>query len=407
MSTNPAGSTWAGTYDFRASVLHTPASMNELRGIVASAPRVRALGTRHSFTDLADSRQLVSLERLILEPVLDSGRAQVQVSAAMTYGALAAWLEDRGWALANLASLPHISVAGAVMTATHGSGLSNASLSAGVRAVELVTGDGRQLRIDDTDPRLAGVVVSLGVLGVVTRLTLAVVPSYRVRQQTFAVKRWEDLVGDVPGLMRSAYSVSVFTDWADRHELLIKYREGDVEAAEHVGSTLVDLPDTENATPRRGVWGPWSERLAHFRMDARPSVGQEIQVEYLVDIGDAGSALEAVRAVSDQFAAHLFVAEIRAVTADDLWLSMAYLRDSLSIAFTCKPHAQGVAAAVPVIERALAPFQPRPHWGKVFSPALDVAPLYPRIDAFRALADELDPRGVFRNDFTARVLGLE
>ena len=276
-----------------------------------------------------------------------------------------------------------------------------------MRAVELVTGDGQVLRMDDTDPRLAGVVVSLGAVGVVTRLTLAVVPSYRIRQQSFTVKHWADLVSDVRGLMSSAYSVGIFTDWRDRHELLIKSRQGDVEAAEHVGSALTDLPDPENATPRRGVWGPWSERLAHFRMDARPSVGEEIQVEYVVDIVDADAALEAVRQISDQFAAHLFVSEIRAVAADDLWLSMAYQRDSLSIAFTCKPHAEGVAGAVPVIERALAPFQPRPHWGKVFSPLLDVGPLYPRIGDFRALADELDPGGVFRNDYTARVLGLD
>ncbi|MGC5224237.1 FAD-binding protein [Micromonospora sp. DT81.3] len=262
MSGGPAGTTWAETYRFTASTLHRPSSMGELRGVITSGTRVRALGTRHSFTDLADSAELVSLERLIIEPVLDADRREVRVSAAMSYGALAAWLEHRGWALQNLASLPHISIGGAVMTATHGSGLANGSLSAAVRALELVTGDGQILRIDDTDPRLAGVVVSLGAVGVVTRLSLAIVPSYRLRQQTFAVARWADLVHDVPALMSSAYSVSIFTDWLDRHELLIKSREGDADAADHVGSALTDLPDTENVTPRRGVWGPWSERLA-------------------------------------------------------------------------------------------------------------------------------------------------
>ncbi|MGC5172778.1 D-arabinono-1,4-lactone oxidase [Microbacterium sp. DT81.1] len=406
MSGGPVGTTWAETYRFTASTLHRPSSMGELRGVITSGTRVRALGTRHSFTDLADSAELVSLERLIIEPVLDANRREVRVSAAMTYGALAAWLEHRGWALQNLASLPHISIGGAVMTATHGSGLANGSLSAAVRALELVTGDGQVLRIDDTDPRLAGVVVSLGAVGVVTRLSLAIVPSYRLRQQTFAVARWADLVHDVPALMSSAYSVSIFTDWLDRHELLIKSREGDADAADHVGSALTDLPDTENVTPRRGVWGPWSERLAHFRMDARPSVGAEIQTEYLVDIRDSEAAMEAVRRISEPFAPHLFVSEIRAVAADDRWLSMAYGRDSLSIAHTWKRHPEAVASALPVLERALEPFSPRPHWGKVFSPLFDVTPLYPQMDAFRSLAGELDPGGVFRNGFTRRVLGL-
>jgi xylitol oxidase len=406
MTPGAVGSTWAGTYEFRASALHRPESVDELRRIIAAAPRIRALGTRHSFTDLADSAELVSLEGLVQAPALDEGAGEVEVSAGMTYGALAAWLQKRGWALVNLASLPHISVGGAVMTATHGSGLANGSLAAGVRALQLVTADGREMNIGPSDPRLAGTVVSLGALGVMTRITLSVVPSYRLRQQTFTVQRWDDLVDDVPALMASAYSVSIFTDWVDRHELLIKTREGDAVAPEHAGSVLRDLPDTENMTPGRGVWGPWSERLAHFRMDAPPSVGAEIQSEYFVDIRDARSAMEALRPLGGSFAPHLFVSEVRAVAADELWLSTVYRRESLAIAFTWRRHADAVAALLPAVERALEPFRPRPHWGKVFNRGFDAALRYPRIDAFRALADELDPVGVFRNDFTERVLGL-
>src|SRR5215216_1917388 len=134
------GTNWAGSYSYRARELHRPATVDELREIVAQAPRIRVLGSRHTFNDIADSDELVSLEALPGDVVVGDGT--VTFGAALRYGDLARILDPQGLALHNLASLPHTTVAGAVATATHGSGVGNGNLATTVAALELVTSSG-------------------------------------------------------------------------------------------------------------------------------------------------------------------------------------------------------------------------------------------------------------------------
>ncbi|HEX6743430.1 MAG TPA: FAD-binding protein, partial [Solirubrobacteraceae bacterium] len=163
---------WAGNHVYRAAEVHRPATLEQVREIAARAPRVHALGTRHSFSDVGDATELVALDAVPAEVDVDRQAGAVTCSAWLRYGELAEALAEHGVALHNLASLPHISIAGAIATATHGSGDANGNLATAVRAVELVTSDGEVLTVARGEPDFDGVVVGLGALGVVARVTL-------------------------------------------------------------------------------------------------------------------------------------------------------------------------------------------------------------------------------------------
>jgi xylitol oxidase len=414
---------WAGNHTFAARRLHRPSTLEQLQEIVAGADRIHALGSRHSFTDIADSAELVSLEAMHAEEtlpadvVVDREAGTVSFGGGTRYGVLAEVLRDEGLALHNLASLPHISVAGAVATATHGSGVGNGNLATVVAAVELVTSDGELHRFARGDEDFDGVVVGLGALGVVTRLTLDVEPAYDVAQRVYEKLPWRSLTEHLDAILAAGYSVSVFTMWGDDVDMVwIKSRtdgppppDGDLFGAAPAAADRNPVPgvDPTNATPQQGRPGAWSDRLPHFRMGFTPSAGDELQSEYLVALTDAVPALEAVRALAHRIRPLLQVCEIRAVAGDRLWMSMNHERPSLAIHFTWKPLAGDVAAVLAELEPALAPFAARPHWGKVFlAEAGTIAPLYPRHGDFVRLVDRLDPRGAFRNDWLEqRVLG--
>jgi xylitol oxidase len=175
--------------------------------------------------------------------------------------------------------------------------------------------------------------------------------------------------------------------------------------ASGVARPLIVPSEEVNTTPHLAP-GPWHERLPHFRFDATPSVGDELQTEYFVDRSDAADALRAVRAVAPQFVGLLAVTELRTVAADDLWLSPAFGRDSLAIHFTWVNDEAAVRAVLPTIEAALEPFGARPHWGKVHAfDAGRLAPLYPRFDDARELFARRDPHRVFWSAALDRLLG--
>jgi alditol oxidase len=392
-------------------VVHLPETLKHLREIVASAPRIRALGTGHSFSGIGESAELVSLDRMETDLVVaDSG---VSVGAGVRYGELAAALQARGLALHNLASLPHISVGGAVATATHGSGSGLGNLATAVSGVELVTSAGEVLEVSRGDPDFGGLVVNLGALGVVTRFTLDVEPAFEIRQQVFEDLPWALLVEHLGEIMAAAYSVSVFTHFgATAEQVWVKSRAGAREemfgaARARTQRHPVAGMDPVNATPQLGAPGPWHERLPHFRMAFTPSVGDEIQSEYLVPSEQARGALEAVRGLAAAIQPLLYVCEIRVVAADALWMSPQYGRDTIGIHFTWKPERAAVERVLAQVEAALEPFSARPHWGKLF--LVDHAAIgarYERLDDFRRLAERLDPRGAFRNAWLERhVLG--
>ena len=412
------GTNWAGNYRYRAERLHRPTTLDQLREVVAAAARVRVLGSRHSFSDIADTDELVSLDDLPGEVVVDRAAGTVSFPAALRYGELAEALHAEGVALANLASLPHISVAGAVATATHGSGDASGNLATAVAGLELVTSSGELVTATRGDPDFDGLVVGLGALGAVTRVTLDVEPTYQVRQRAFNDLPWDALADHFDELTAAGDSVSVFTRWGEAvDQVWVKRRVTDdpePEVAPLLGATSATVDqhpirglDPANCTPQLGVPGRWSDRLPHFRMGFTPSSGEELQSELFVDRGDAAGALAVLRALAGVVRPVLQVSELRTVAADNLWMSPHYGRDTLAVHFTWHPDRAAVDRALVEVEAALAPFGARPHWGKVFAAdAAAIAPRYERLEDFRRLADRLDPRGAFRNAWLRhRVLG--
>jgi alditol oxidase len=414
-----AETNWAGTHAYRARAIHRPATLDELRALLAAAPQIRVLGSRHSFTDIADSDALVSLEGLAGDVAFDRVAGTVSAGAAVRYGELAEALHAEGLALGNLASLPHISVAGAVATATHGSGDRSGNLATAVAALELVTSAGEVVRRARGDADFDGLVVGLGALGAVTRVVLDVEPAYDVRQRVYEGLAWDALHAHFDAVTTAGDSVSVFTRWgATTDQVWVKSRL-DPSAPERIrpdlfgarAATVERHPilglDPVNCTPQLGVPGRWSDRLPHFRMGFTPSAGEEIQSEYVVAREDGPAAVEAVRAIAPQVAPVLQVSEIRTIAADRLWLSPQYGQDTVAIHFTWTRAPDAVAAAVDAVEAALEPFAARPHWGKAFHlGAAAIAARYERLADFRALAARLDPRGAFRNAWLERhVLG--
>ena len=402
---------WAGNITFGAARVHRPSALDDLRSVVAAGDRVRALGSAHSFSPVADTTaDLVSVAGLAARVDVSADRTTATVAAGMRYGEVAVALQAHGLALHNLGSLPHISVAGAVATGTHGSGPTLGSLSTAVVGLDLVTATGEMLRLDRTDPRFPGAVVALGALGVVTAVTLAVQPTYDVAQTVYQDLPVPRLATDLDEILAAGTSVSLFTTWSRDvvDEVWVKRRTDDPRAA--LGPDWLDMHaatgplhpvpgmSPASCTEQLGVPGPWHERLPHFRLDHTPSSGAELQTEYLVPRRHAVAALDAVQAMAPRVAAVLQVSELRTVAADDLWLSPAYEQDSLAVHFTWVDDAAAVAPVVAELEQRLAPFGPRPHWGKVFTmPPAAVQPLYPRLAEFAALRRELDPDGVFGN----------
>lgn len=407
---------WAGNHTYGAAEVNRPASLEELRAIVARAPKIHALGTRHCFNDIAESGELITVEGLGQEIEVDRSTNTVSVNPAMRYGDLAIALDREGFALHNMASLPHISVGGAVATATHGSGDRNGNLATAVAALEVVTSDGEVVRVSRGDDDFAGMVVGIGALGVVTRLTLDVQPTYLVRQEIFEHLPWDVLYDQFDAVMGSADSVSLFLHYGhdDVGQVWLKTRvdpEHPLPLLDHllgaraVMRTTHPVPDlsTENLTDQRGVPGAWFERLPHFRLDAIPASGAEFQSECMVPRRYAVEALRAMRDLAPAMHPHLMISEIRTVAADDLWLSSSYGTDTVCIHCSWKRELDAVMAVLPAIEAALAPFNPRPHWGKLFvATARELEPRYERMADFRRLADRLDPRRAFRNAFLDR-----
>jgi xylitol oxidase len=391
---------WAGNYEYRARTVHRPGSVEELQEIVSRASRIRALGSRHSFTDIGDSDELVALDGLPGDVEIGDGTATVP--GHLRYGDVAAQLRPHGLALHNLGSLPHISVAGAIATATHGSGTGN--LATAVAALELVTSSGEILTARRGDPDFDGMVVSLGALGVVTRVTLDVEPAYEIRQRVFEGLPWEA----VPEAFEAGYSVSVFTLWGESADQVWVKSRGEspthLEGATPAAADVHPLGlDPVHATAQLGVPGAWSDRLPHFRMDFTPSAGEEIQSEYLVPREHAAAAIEAVRGLGHALRPALQIAEIRTVAADELWLSPQHGQDTIGLHFTWTREPELVVRLAGALEVALAPFGPRPHWGKVFlAGSATIADRYERLPDFVRLAERLDPRGAFRNEWLER-----
>ncbi|MFI1356537.1 FAD-binding protein [Streptomyces sp. NPDC020898] len=406
---------WAGNITYTPKELHRPHSLDALRALVAQSAKVRVLGSGHSFNQIAEpggDGVLLSLTALGQEIDVDTAARTVRVGGGVRYAELARVVQRHGLALHNMASLPHISVAGSVATGTHGSGVGNGPLSAVVREVELVTADGETVTITRGEDRFDGAVTSLGALGVVTALTLDLEPDFEVEQYVFTELPLEGL--DFESVAGSAYSVSLFTDWRGPGfgQVWLKRRTDqlpvDFPWAAPATEAMHPVPGMPavNCTEQFGVPGPWHERLPHFRAEFTPSSGEELQSEYLVPRPYAVDALRSLDAIRDVIAPVLQICEVRTIAADTQWLSPAQGRDSVAFHFTWVADTELVLPVVRRVEAVLNPFGPRPHWGKVFAvPAEVVRGRYPRLEDFRALAVSLDPSAKFTNAFVREVLG--
>ena len=412
---------WAGNHAYRAALLHQPQSIEELQEVVRSGRSLRVLGSRHSFNAIADTTgDLVSLRKLPRIFDLDPVAGTVTIDGGVRYGELCGPLDAAGFALHNLASLPHISVAGACATATHGSGDRSGNLATAISAMEVVTAAGEIASFArDRDPdALAGAVVSLGGLGAVTSLTLDLQPTFQMRQDLYENLPLAEALDHFDEVSSMADSVSLFTEWRGPlfEQLWLKRRvvDGDVYEPPAIlfGATRATVPihpikrmSAAALTEQLGVAGPWHERMPHFRMDHTPSSGAELQTEYLVPRRHAAAALRAISGIRDRFAALLQISEVRTIAPDQLWMSTAFDRPSAAIHFTWQPDRDAVGRVLPLIEAALAPFEPRPHWGKVFTLAPEtVRSSYQKLPGFVELLQRNDPDGKFRNAFLDRYI---
>ena len=412
-----ARTNWAGNYTYSTNRLHLPGTVEEVQKVVKSCDKLKALGARHSFNGIADSNEnQVSLKRLS-QMVLDAKARTVTVDAGVTYGRLAIYLHENGYALHNLASLPHISVAGAIATGTHGSGLKNGNLSTAVAGLEMVTASGELVTLsrEKDGERFKGAVVGLGGLGVVTKVTLDVQPTFLVSQVVYQDLSLGQLEKNMEQIFSSGYSVSLFTDWQNHRatQVWIK-RRVEPGAATHVEPMFFGAKaateklhplaghSAESCTEQLGVPGPWYERLPHFKMNFTPSSGAELQSEYFVPFRHGYEAILAVEKLRESITPNLFITELRTIAADDLWMSEAYQRPSLAIHFTWKPEWPAVRNVLPMIEEQLAPFEPRPHWAKLFTmPPAKLESKYTKLADYKALVQEYDPQGKFRNAYLA------
>ena len=408
-------SNWAGNLEYSTDRVHYPNDTDAVREIVRSARKLRPLGSRHSFNTIADSSDaLVSSEKLNKIISLDSARHSVTVEGGIRYGGLVEYLHKNGYALHNLASLPHISVAGSIATATHGSGVRNGNLATSVSAIEFIDGAGNIVQLSRKDGDVFhGAVVGLGALGFVTKVTLDLQPAFEMKQIVYRNMPMDELKDNFMTIMSAGYSVSLFTDWSKRNinQVWIKYRDGDNRPAspekEFFGGRLaeenvhpVEGQPAESCTDQLNIAGAWYERLPHFKMGFTPSAGVELQSEYFVPMEKGYEAMMAVETLHEEITPHLFISEIRTIDGDNLWMSPCYKKPCVAIHTTWKQDWPTVRGLLPRMEEKLAPFDARPHWGKLFTISPPVLKKrIERLPDFLELSKRYDPSRKFVNEF--------
>ena len=404
---------WAGNYTFKAENLYDPGTVEEVQELVKKLGQQKALGSKHCFNDIADSpKNQVSTINLNKVVGLNKDAKTLTVEAGARYGDFSKELHKQGFALHNLASLPHITVAGACATATHGSGVSNGNLATAVQAIELVMPNGELKNLDKSHPDFYGVVVGLGAFGIITKLTLEVQDTFAVQQNVFLDLPLATLESNFDAIMSSGYSVSLFTDWRDKKvsEVWIKQKvkedpiqmETDFYGAKAASKNIHPILalSAESCSEQMGVPGPWYDRLPHFKMEFNPSAGDELQSEFFIPQKNAVAAILAIEKLNEKIFPHLLISEIRTIAADEFWMSPCYHQDSVAIHFTWKPHTKEVMELIPKIEKILAAFNGKPHWGKLFTmDPVDLHPLYEKYPEFLALVKKYDPERKFDNHY--------
>lgn len=409
-----AGNNWAGNLEYHSRRFYQPTSVAEAQEIVAQSDKIRPLGTRHCFNRIADSDQAqVSVRALNKITHIDEEAGTATIEAGASYGQVCNALDERGYALQNLASLPHISIVGAAATATHGSGPDNQNLATAVSGLEFINarGDLVTLTREKDGADFNGAPVHLGGLGLITKVTLDLATSFDMRQHVYLDLPVSSMRDHFDEIMGSGYSVSLFTDYQG-DTINQVWRKQKVENSsreaepDFFGATPADQEmhpagaSAEPCTAQQGEPGPWYNRLPHFRMGFTPSSGEELQTEYFVPREHAVDAYEAIAGLAGEIAPHLIISEVRLIDADNLWMSTAYRQPKTAFHFTWEPDREGVKSVLPKLEDALRPFDVQSHWGKVFAmPPETLQSHYPQLGDFKDFLTTYDPNGKFRNEY--------
>lgn len=436
--------TFGGRTAFTPRHVAAPKTEAELADLVRSArvrgQKLRVVGSGHSWAPLAACPdgmvQLVDMEG---EPTLDGQRRVVDAPAGMTLHTLCEWLAVRGFALPILGTIDRQSLAGALSTGTHGSSLRHGCLAEGLVSVRLVDGRGEVLDLDEADPMLPAARVSLGALGIFTRVRLRVEPAFRLverceplpfaaardRVQDFAreheyPKLWwlphtdtclKYHIDRLPPGAPDPAGAKVWEGlprWLDQHLVNDLVFAGVLRAGALLPAAIPLLNRVVGLTlfaPRLRVGR--SDRV--FTISNPPA---HLETEWALPLPHAAEALDALRALCAEEGMHTnFIQELRFVAADSAWLSPAHGRESFYLSgYTAEawpnqdpPRVRRLLEGVEALARHLGG---RPHWGKLhgWRPG-DLDALYPRAADFRALVAAHDPDGVFRTEYLAGILG--
>lgn len=407
---------WSRNVEFQDLAYLQPSSLQELQEVIRENERIRVRGTAHCFNQIADTSAVsVNLSHMPEVIEIDGRVPSVTVSAGMTFGQLAPRLNQEGWALSNLASLPHISIAGSVATGTHGSGITNQNLANQILSLHVVLEDGTLKKISKGEELFDPLVVGLGLGVVVYKYEMKIEKTFNIRQVIYEEISRIELQRDFDSIMSSAYSVSYFTDWSNlgRGNLWCKFRASEIIPDSIAGSKKANqkyhpIPsfNPEACTDQLEIPGPWHERLPHFKLEFTPSAGDEIQSEFFLDIKDASDAISALEKIASEIYPLLWISEIRTIAADNLWLSGSYHRTTAAIHFTWK-RSDAIYPLIKKIETLLSQFAYRPHWGKAFFARPDyLKRVFPQVDEFKKVIMGLDPSQKFSNSFTRDKLGF-
>jgi FAD-linked oxidoreductase len=415
---------WARTASCAPAAFARPRSEDELREVLRGAKRAKVVGGGHSWSDAAcTDGVLISLDAL--DEVVSIDDRKVTVEAGIRLDALNEELARRGLALGVIGSIARQSVAGAIATGTHGSGPRHGSLASLVCGLRLMLADGSVRDLAPGDDLFDAALVSLGALGVDTRVTLACEPAFRLEELAGPVA-FDEAIERIPRLARDEAYVKLW--WLPHTDVvqIYRYRRTEEPATsrafvrwfdQHVVNRIVFA-----AALRFSGWFPASiprinalVRALYFRPTRRiarsdlaltiamPPLHEE--VEYAIPIERAAEALRGMRALIERERLRVnFVVELRFVAADRAWMSPAYGRDSAYVG-AYMARAEGIDRYFAAFEREMIALGGRPHWGKQFSlGAAQLRDLCPNHARFRALRDSLDPGRLFDNGFLRRVL---
>ncbi|GLW32092.1 D-arabinono-1,4-lactone oxidase [Actinoplanes regularis] len=419
---------WGKNQESVAEVL-APGSIDEVAAMVAASAetgrRIKTVGSGHSFTAIAVADDQRMLLHRLNQPVSVAGPL-VTVQAGMLLSDLNAMLAQHGLAMPNLGDIDAQTVAGAISTATHGTGIAHSTLASCVEAVALVTANGKVERYDRESPEFPAAVVGLGALGVLVEVTLRCVPEFTLLAEERPLALADVLAGVEEWIPENDHVEFFWYPYTDRAQLKINNRVPAHDRPlsrfrgwlddEFLSNTVFQgvcrigqkfpgvVPALNSAAARALSARSYTDRSD--RVFCSPRRVRFTEMEYEIPRAALPEVIDALPRVIDALPFKvLFPVEVRFTGPDDIWLSHGYGRESAYIAvhqFLGSPYEPYFKA----LEALCEPLGGRPHWGKLhYRTAADLRPAYPKFDDFLAVRDRLDPARVFTNDYLDRVLG--